>query len=197
MIPIGHLKIPFVLFVLSITGLCFTIGFDDWEGVKNGCNLFVLLIAPFWTAVPYVTLREKIKNRKILLFACFMSFFLISTLFIGWQSLIAHARFTPSRDLLTCSFMRQTWGHIEEYARDKRRPPAKLSDLQDGDAAPLRCLKDGWENDLLYSVDSEGVITLKSLGADGKPGGEDKNADIVMRGKLNDTFKIATITPEE
>jgi hypothetical protein len=40
---------------------------------------------------------------------------------------------------------------------------------------------DGWGRELLYSVDENGVITLTSLGADGKPGGKGPDKDVVRR----------------
>jgi hypothetical protein len=40
---------------------------------------------------------------------------------------------------------------------------------------------DGWGRDLIYEVDDGGVVSLKSLGRDGKAGGEGKDADIIHR----------------
>ena len=38
---------------------------------------------------------------------------------------------------------------------------------------------DAWGRPLKYSVDDQGIITLKSLGRDGKRGGEGEDADII------------------
>jgi hypothetical protein len=41
---------------------------------------------------------------------------------------------------------------------------------------------DGWGRPLLFSVDEGGIITLRSLGRDGKPGGKKKaDADVRRR----------------
>ena len=37
---------------------------------------------------------------------------------------------------------------------------------------------DGWNRPLQYRVAQDGIITLTSLGADGKPGGDGEDADI-------------------
>lgn len=43
---------------------------------------------------------------------------------------------------------------------------------------------DAWNHPLVYKIDSENSITLKSLGSDGKPGGNDADADIIVRYEL-------------
>jgi hypothetical protein len=69
---------------------------------------------------------------------------------------------------------------IQIYMQEHRKAPPSLHDL------PLRPgyadgTKDGWGNELQYSVDQDGVITLTSYGADGKYGGEGHNKDISRR----------------
>ncbi|MGA2255740.1 MAG: type II secretion system protein GspG [Thermoguttaceae bacterium] len=58
--------------------------------------------------------------------------------------------------------------------------PASLSVLP-VDEGPYGKAVDGCGHDLQYSVDHDGVITLTSFGADGKPGGDGRDADIIMR----------------
>lgn len=41
--------------------------------------------------------------------------------------------------------------------------------------------KDGWGRDFLYTFDEHGRFVIRSLGADGKPGGEGENADLDNR----------------
>jgi hypothetical protein len=76
--------------------------------------------------------------------------------------------------------MRFTLVRIQTYMKEHRLPPPNLSvvPVEDG---PLGKPVDGWGREFLYSVDCDGVITLSSLGADGEPGGDNHDADIVMR----------------
>jgi hypothetical protein len=46
-------------------------------------------------------------------------------------------------------------------------------------ALPTYEMKDCWENPIRCSVDSNGMVTLASYGADNKPGGEGNDADCV------------------
>lgn len=48
--------------------------------------------------------------------------------------------------------------------------------------------KDEWGNQIIYTVDSEGFITLTSLGRDGKPGGKGKNSDTILHFKTGDSI---------
>jgi len=41
--------------------------------------------------------------------------------------------------------------------------------------------KDGWGREFLYLLDDGGRFVIRSLGADGKPGGEGENADLDNR----------------
>jgi general secretion pathway protein G len=41
--------------------------------------------------------------------------------------------------------------------------------------------KDGWGRDYIYTFDEHGRFVVRSLGADGKPGGEGENADLDNR----------------
>jgi hypothetical protein len=42
-------------------------------------------------------------------------------------------------------------------------------------------LEDAWHRSLIYEVGASGMVTLKSLGKDGVPGGSGDNADIVFK----------------
>ena len=41
--------------------------------------------------------------------------------------------------------------------------------------------KDGWDTQLVYELDEKWGFIVRSYGADGKPGGEDENADLDNR----------------
>ena len=69
---------------------------------------------------------------------------------------------------------------IVQFARTNGAPPPSLASV------PLKpgfdnSLTDAWGNSISYSVDAEGVVTLKSLGSDGRSGGFGDAADLVGR----------------
>ena len=72
--------------------------------------------------------------------------------------------------------MHRTLDRINLNIERTGRPPSTLQDLPPSDEL-VRTPTDGWGRPLIYSVDESGTIFLKSLGADGKPGG---SADIVV-----------------
>ena len=74
----------------------------------------------------------------------------------------------------------ETHVRIYLYMKEHRIVPSDLSVLPDRQGYANRTT-DGWGHKLLYSVDNKGIITLSSLGADGKPGGVGVNRDIVHR----------------
>lgn len=79
--------------------------------------------------------------------------------------------FASPKDL-TRSAMRETFVRIDMYARQRKAIPLSL------DVLPVRqghanATTDAWGRPLCYEVRSDGVISLTSLGWDGKP-------DIVM-----------------
>ena len=72
--------------------------------------------------------------------------------------------------------MHRTLDRINLNIERTGRPPSTLQDLPPSDEL-VRPPTDAWGRPLIYSVDESGTIFLKSLGADGKPGG---SADIVV-----------------
>jgi hypothetical protein len=72
---------------------------------------------------------------------------------------------------------------ILEYGRVHGSLPPDLASLPRLDLKPEwdHHLEDGWRRRLIYEVDSSGIVTLKSLGRDGVPGGSGDNADISFR----------------
>jgi hypothetical protein len=83
----------------------------------------------------------------------------------------------PARDA-TYTTMNLLKYRILVYARDHAQLPADLSVLPSRPGFTDRNL-DAWGRKILYQVDSSGIVTLKSLGRDGAPGGTGKDTDIV------------------
>jgi len=67
---------------------------------------------------------------------------------------------------------------IQEYAIAHNELPKSLYDTKEITGS-FNSNKDGWDNEILYSYDANGLVTLKSLGKDNKPGGTGKNEDII------------------
>jgi hypothetical protein len=72
---------------------------------------------------------------------------------------------------------------ILEYARANNKLPPNLSDLPRlaFKPEPDRYLEDAWHRQLIYEIDSSGMVTLRSLGKSGVPGGSGENAEIVLK----------------
>lgn len=78
----------------------------------------------------------------------------------------------------TNSSMGETFTRIRFFLKETGRLPANLREL------PLRegfvnSIVDGWGRELIYTIESDGSVSLKSYGQDGKIGGTGDNADIV------------------
>ena len=72
---------------------------------------------------------------------------------------------------------------ILEYAHAHNQLPVNLAALPPLPLKPGtdRHLEDGWGRTILYEVDTAGLVTLKSLGRDGAPGGEGHDADVIVQ----------------
>ena len=77
----------------------------------------------------------------------------------------------------TASCIRFNMRRILEYAYDHNQLPAILSVLPEKSGFSNRIM-DAWGRPLEYYVDASGTVTLRSLGADGQPGGEAEDRDI-------------------
>jgi hypothetical protein len=66
---------------------------------------------------------------------------------------------------------------ILEFAHAHNRLPLKLEELPEKKGYTNRTI-DGWNQPLDFQVDTAGNVTLRSLGADGKVGGEGDDRDI-------------------
>lgn len=75
---------------------------------------------------------------------------------------------------------------VERFSEKHGELPRSLDEMADKDkrfAAVLRAMAhDGWGRELLYTP-GDGAFELRSLGADGKPGGEAADADLSRSGK--------------
>lgn len=82
----------------------------------------------------------------------------------------------PPRSL-TATRMHVTKRRILQYAQRHNGLPPMLAELP---AMPGYDTKttDGWGRPLDYSFDSSGAVTLRSLGADKRPGGDGDNRDM-------------------
>jgi len=71
---------------------------------------------------------------------------------------------------------------ILDYAHDHNQLPPTLSALPRLTRKPEadRYLEDAWRRPLIYEVETSGIVTLKSLGRDGLPGGSGQDADVTL-----------------
>lgn len=81
---------------------------------------------------------------------------------------------------MTLSAITETVVRINLYSQRHNRLPDSLKLLPEREGYANRTT-DGWGRKLRYSVDSNGIITLKSLGKDGQVGGTGDDADMVAR----------------
>jgi len=93
---------------------------------------------------------------------------------------------------MTVTAIGETRVRIHLYMLAKKEVPSDLAALPKRDGF-ANLSTDGWGRPLIYSADREGVITLTSLGRDGKSGGTGDDADITKMyrtrnkdGSLND-----------
>lgn len=78
---------------------------------------------------------------------------------------------------MTRTAMTETLARINIYAETNKAVAPSLDVLAKRDGY-LNRTTDGWNRPVQYRVAQDGIITLTSLGADGKPGGDGENADI-------------------
>lgn len=90
------------------------------------------------------------------------------------------ARHISSAEATTRQHIIDTVLRIREYMIQERRYPPDLTQLPTLDDRG-NDTKDAWGRPLLYEVGPDGVITLTSLGRDGRPGGTKADADIRRR----------------
>ena len=67
---------------------------------------------------------------------------------------------------------------IQRYALKHNALPSALSETKEIEGYD-NSIKDAWGRPLIYSVDTNGLVTLGSLGKDNKPGGTGNDSDMV------------------
>ena len=113
-------------------------------------------------------MKWSIRVRPIFLVALLL--LVLALLLIGkWAQIPPRSR--------TVSCIGFNMRRILEYAYAHNQLPANLSVLP-AKAGYMNTYEDAWGRTLEYQVDSEGNVTLRSLGADGQPGGEADARDI-------------------
>jgi hypothetical protein len=85
-------------------------------------------------------------------------------------------------EAMTLTDVDGTMVRIHMYMLEHREYPPDLPVLPEREGYDDRII-DAWGRRLLYSVDDDGIISVSSLGRDGKPGGEGLDADIVRRNR--------------
>ncbi len=80
---------------------------------------------------------------------------------------------------MTRGYMLRTLFRIKDYTKQHRALPQSLDVIPKKEGRWDR-ITDGWGRRLLYKTNGDGTITLASLGADGRPGGEGEDADLVF-----------------
>jgi len=96
---------------------------------------------------------------------------------IPW--VICYFESTVTSSGMTTTAMTVDEVRIFDYIRAHGSLPRSLSELPTTDGK-IDGTKDGWGRTISYSVDTNGIVTLVSLGADGKPGGRGEAADIIL-----------------
>jgi hypothetical protein len=75
---------------------------------------------------------------------------------------------------------------IKQYEKEHGKLPENLDGFRNFNKN-CDITKDEWDRQIIYDANSQGSITLTSLGRDGKPGGKGKNCDIVFHFKTGDS----------
>lgn len=122
---------------------------------------------------------QRIWNSGRLILIAFVLFLLAPFLMIFsifWA--IAYFESTTTPEAETTSAMIVNELRIFEYIRGHGTFPKSLSELPVTDGKG-DSTEDGWGRPIKYTVETNGLVTLLSLGSDGKPGGSGQEADIV------------------
>ncbi|MEI7948103.1 MAG: type II secretion system protein GspG [bacterium] len=78
---------------------------------------------------------------------------------------------------MTHSAIIETFVRMHLYAQQRHSIPTSLDVLPKRTGYANRTT-DGWNRPLLFETSADGILTLKSFGKDGKPGGKGEDADI-------------------
>jgi len=152
----------------------------SWEEFASLRRFNFFVIAPLWAAG--AILRFKGKTRCVL---AILAFIVPATMLTMMQEAVTAARIAEQPRHLTSYAMMDTLQRIQKYMKLHRQVPPNLAAVPEEEDRHKAI--DGWGHALQYSVDSDGVITLTSYGADGKPGGDGRDADIIRRYRTRNT----------
>jgi hypothetical protein len=177
----------FLALGLSLFSFLFFSRVDSWDELGTVCGINFLVIGTLWAFGASIWFRGK--RRIVTILAWIVPASALSL----FQAAVTKARFTPSPGGVTLNEMRYTASRIQTYMEKHRQAPPTLSDLsRDGSSeTPV----DGWGHEIQYSVDRDGVITLTSFGADGKPDGRD--ADVVESYRTRNKDGTLNVDDEE
>jgi hypothetical protein len=115
----------------------------------------------------------KVKEKRVLHTYLIAGLIVIAG-FVGYIFIFTDVVDPNSQTALAMNNCKQ---RIQKYAIEHNALPASLSDTNEIKGT-FNSNKDVWGNDIIYSVDANGLVTLTSLGKDNKPGGEGKNKDM-------------------
>lgn len=140
----------------------------------------------------YTSLNERLRSERGLTLVEIIVVLIILSLvmtFVGGKILGAG---DTAKSELTKGMMKDITMSIEQFRlRYNQLPPnleslTQCTDITGPGCAPIRkaeTLKDAWGNKFIYSLDGNGsTFKIKSLGADGREGGEEVNYDIFVTG---------------
>ena len=117
-------------------------------------------------------------NIRISLRSLFLIVAVASVLIVAVLKLVDSIAMTQVS--MTHTAIGETSNRLHIYAKSHGQLPEKLEDLPDRPGY-INMIVDEWGRDLIYDVDDDGVITLASLGHDGKKGGRAWSTDIVYQ----------------
>ncbi|MFH1022152.1 MAG: type II secretion system protein GspG [Planctomycetota bacterium] len=98
-----------------------------------------------------------------------------ATVAIGGALLFVDVIPPPSQ---TAVAMHMCKRRVMRHAKENDKLPNRLHDLKEIEGYD-NSIEDAWGHELLYGIDTNGLVTLTSYGKDGKPGGTDKNSDMI------------------
>ena len=126
------------------------------------------------------------KHSQMTLRLSWRNWVLILAGVVAWMGVLLLFVDTIPPTALTKSHMTVLNRRFIEFTREHRRLPESLEavPIPSGYANPNR---DGWKEPILFSYDTNGVVTLRSFGSDKRPGGEGHAADIECSFPSKDT----------
>ena len=138
-----------------------------------------------------MTFAERLKSERGLTLVEIIVVLIILSLvmtFVGGKILGAG---DTTKAELTRTMLKDMQMSIEQFRlRYNQLPPSlesltQCSDVTGPGCSPIRkadTLRDAWGNKFVYTTDSNNTYRIKSLGADGKDGGEEVNFDTFVTG---------------